>query len=88
MASVIAKSHPGFRGDYYLEWKRVNAPFDDIWIASFVVISSASICAIKSTMSSTGHNSYFLGKTFGGCSSGLARLSDELSGKLVDPADG
>lgn len=52
------------------------------------MINSASICDINSTMSSTGQNSYFLGSTFGGCSSGLARFSDELSVELADAADG
>src|SRR5690625_1664250 len=57
----------------YLEWNRVRPPLE-MRIASFVAMSSASICAISSTMSSTAHSSYRVGKIFGGCWSVRGRL--------------
>lgn len=66
-------SNPEY-GSSHLEWNLVRCP-DLSANASFVSMSSPSICAISTTMSSTRQSSYFVkGRTLAGGDSGLARF--------------
>lgn len=57
--------------------------------ASLVSISSDSIFAISTTMSSMAHSSYRTGRTFGGAVSGLGRLGSPCAeleaSSIIDP---
>lgn len=57
----------------YRLWNRVRCP-DLIARASFVSMSSESMFAMRTTMSSIAHSSYRTGRTLGGAVSGLTRL--------------
>lgn len=60
----------------YRLWNLVRCP-DLIASASFVSMSSDSMFAMRTTMSSIAHSSYRTGNTLGGAASGLTRLGKE-----------
>lgn len=61
------------RMDAYLEWNLVRLP-DWSASASFVSMSSASMCATRTTMSSQLHSSYFWGSTLTGAGAWRCRF--------------